>query len=87
MLHKASVTTSPFIAHVLLNKSKSLDLVRYNAATTLISNGIPRPVASAILGHVDPSSLDYYTFANLTHLRECALSIENFPVREEVFDV
>lgn len=62
-------------------------LFRYNAATTFISNGIPRPVASAVLGHGDPSSLDYYTFADLTHLRECALSIENFPVREEVFDV
>lgn len=62
-------------------------LFRYNAVTTFISNGIPRPVASAILGHVDPSSLDYYTFADLTHLRECALSIENFPVREGVFEV
>ena len=62
-------------------------LFRYNAATTFISNGIPRPVASAVLGHENPSSLDYYTFADLTHLRECALSIEDFPVREGVFDV
>ena len=62
-------------------------LFRYNAATTFISNGIPRPVASAALGHEDPSSLDYYTFADIKHLRECALSIERFPVRKGVFEV
>ena len=62
-------------------------LFRYNAATTFISNGIPRPVASAALGHEDPSSLDYYTFADIKHLRECALSIARFPVRKGVFEV
>ena len=58
-----------------------------NAATTFISNGIPRPVASAALGHEDPSSLDYYTFADIKHLRDCALSIGKFPVRKGVFEV
>lgn len=62
-------------------------LFRYNAATTFVGNGIPRPVASAILGHGDPSSLDHYTFADIKHLRECALGIEKFPVREGVFDI
>lgn len=62
-------------------------LFRYNAATAFVGNGIPRPVASAVLGHGDPSSLDYYTFADIPHLRECALGIERFPVREEVFDL
>jgi len=62
-------------------------LFRYNAATTFISNGIPRPVASAVLGQENPSSLDYYTFADFAHLRECALGIGDFPAREGVFDV
>lgn len=62
-------------------------LFRYNAATTFVGNGIPRPVASAILGHEDPSSLDYYTFADITHLRKCALEIKKFPVKEGVFDL
>ena len=62
-------------------------LFRYNAATTFVGNGIPRPVASATLGHEDPASLDYYTFADIKHLRECALSIERFPVKEGVFDI
>lgn len=60
-------------------------LFRYNAATTFISNGIPRSVVSATLGHDDPSSLDYYAFADIKHLRECSLSIERFPLREGVF--
>lgn len=62
-------------------------LFRYNAATTFIGNGIPRPVISATLGHENPASLDYYTFADIKHLRECALSIERFPVKEGVFGV
>ena len=68
-------------------KRRGTHLFRYNAATTFIGSGIPRPVASAVLGHADPSSLDHYTFADIKHLRECALSIEKFPVRKEVFDI
>lgn len=66
---------------------RSSHLFRYNAATTLISKGVPRPVVSAILGHEDPASLDYYTFADIPHLRECALSIAKFPVKKGVFDL
>lgn len=62
-------------------------LFRYHVATTFIGNGIQRPVVSSTLGHDDPASLDYYTFADIKHLRNCALSIESFPVREEVFDL
>lgn len=62
-------------------------LFRYNAATAFVGNGIPHPVASAVLGHENPSSLDHYTFADITHLRECALGIKKFPVREGVFDL
>ena len=40
-----------------------------------------------ILGHADPNSLNYYLFADMTHLRECALSITDFLVNEEVFQV
>lgn len=62
-------------------------LFRYNAATTFVGSGVPRPVASAVLGHENPSSLDHYTFADIKHLRECALSIGKFPAREGVFDI
>lgn len=61
-------------------------LFRHNAATTLVGNGIPRPVASAVLGHEDPNSLDYYTSADIKHLRTCALSIGEYPAAKEVFE-
>lgn len=62
-------------------------LFRYNLATSFAGKGIAHPVISAILGHADPNSLNYYLFADMTHLRECALSITDFLVNEEVFQV
>ena len=62
-------------------------LFRYNLATSFAGSGIARPVISSMLGHVNPNSLDYYLFADMMHLRECALSIADFPVSEEVFGV
>jgi integrase len=62
-------------------------LFRYNLATSFAGSGIARPVISNTLGHANPNSLDYYLFADMIHLRECALSIADFPVSEEVFRV
>lgn len=60
-------------------------LFRHNVATSFLGSGIPRPVISQTLGHSDPHSLDPYLHADLVHLKECALSIEAFPVSEGVF--
>lgn len=60
-------------------------LFRYNLATRFAGEGISRQVISDTLGHADPDSLDYYLFSDIVHLRECALSIEKFPVNKEVF--
>lgn len=62
-------------------------LFRHNVATAMVGAGTPRPVASAVLGHDDPSSLDHYLSADVAHLRECALGVGRFPVREGVFDI
>jgi site-specific recombinase XerD len=62
-------------------------LFRYNLATSFAGKGIARQVISDTLGHANPNSLDYYLFADITHLRECALSITDFPVNEEVFQI
>jgi len=53
----------------------------------MVGADVPRPVVSAVLGHDDPGSLDYYLSADIAHLRECALDVGRFPVREGVFDV
>jgi site-specific recombinase XerD len=60
-------------------------LFRHNLATSLLGGGVPRPVISQVLGHTCSFSLDPYLHADTVHLRQCALSIEEFPVSEEVF--
>lgn len=60
-------------------------LFRHHVASALAGNGIARPVISETLGHTAPKSLDCYLSADIQHLRECALSIEPFPVSGEVF--
>ena len=66
---------------------KGAHLFRHNLATSFSRNGIPRPVISATLGHADPDSLDHYLFADIAHLRDCAISIECYPVGKEVFSL
>ncbi len=62
-------------------------LFRHNVATSLLSGGVPAPIISSTLGHADPCSLNPYLHADIAHLRECALSIERFPVDEGVFRI
>lgn len=60
-------------------------LFRHNVATSFLGSGVPRPIISQTLGHANSDSLEPYLHADLVHLRKCALSIDGFPVREEVF--
>jgi integrase len=62
-------------------------LFRHNVATSFLGSGVPRPVISQTLGHLDPISLNPYLYADIPNLKECALSIEAFPVSEEVFRI
>lgn len=61
-------------------------IFRHRAATVMAENNIPAPVISATLGHTSPKALDSYLSADIPHLRECAIGIENYPISEEVFD-
>ena len=60
-------------------------IFRHHLATSLLANDTEAPVISSILGHRDPNSLNPYLDADIEHLRECALSIEQYPVAEEAF--
>ena len=62
-------------------------LFRHHVATHLAMKGFSQPVISEILGHEAPESLDYYLSSDIEHLRTCALSIEDYPVTEEVFQL
>ena len=76
-------------ANIRTNKGdrRGTHLFRFNVASTLLQNGISRPVISQTLGHSNPNSLDAYLYTDFEHLKECALSIEAFPISEEVFSI
>lgn len=64
---------------------KGMHLFRHYLATSLLSNGVEQPIISSTLGHQSPRSLAPYLSADFTHLKECALNIDRFPIRKEVF--
>ena len=63
---------------------RGFHIFRHRLATTLLGNGVARPVISQILGHDSPDSLDTYLSADFVHLKECALSINRYPIGEGV---
>lgn len=75
-------------AGIRLGKSdrRGMHLFRHHVATAMLGTGVPQPVISATLGHASPDSLNHYLDAELSSLKECALSIERYPVRKEVFE-
>lgn len=66
---------------------KGLHLFRHHLATRLLENEIPQPVISKAMGHTSPHSLNPYLHIDFSHLKECSLSITDFPLRKEVFSV
>ena len=64
---------------------KGFHIFRHRLATDLLGNGVPQPIISKITGHTSPDSLETYLNADFVHLKECALSIERFPLRKDVF--
>lgn len=75
------------VAGIRQNKGsrKGFHIFRHHIATFLLNKEIPQPVISSVMGHSSPSSLNPYLSADFLHLKECALSIEPFPIRKEVF--
>lgn len=64
---------------------KGFHLFLHHLATSLLEKGVEHPVISCTLGHQSPQSLNTYLQSDFIHLKECALSIDCFPVKEEVF--
>ena len=65
--------------------NRGTHMFRRYGATTALREGIPRPMISGALAHSSPSSITPYLRADFAHLKECALSIESFPVAKGVF--
>jgi integrase len=66
---------------------KGLHLLRHHLASSLLGNEVQPAIISATLGHTSMKSTNTYLSTDMVHLKQCALSIENFPVRKEVFDL
>lgn len=78
IMEKAGIRQNP-------GDRKGMHLFRHYLATSLLGHGVEQPIISSTLGHQSPNSLAPYLSADFTHLKECALNIERFPVRKEVF--
>lgn len=65
---------------------KGLHLLRHYFATGLLNGGVPAPVISKVLGHKTPESLNAYVETDLTRLKACALSIENYQTGKDFFN-
>lgn len=74
-------------AHIRQNKGdrKGSHIFQYRAVSRMAEKNIPTPVISAIVGHTSPKSLGPYLYADMKHIRECALGLEKYPIAEEVF--
>ena len=59
-------------------------IFRHHLATSLLEHEVAQPVISQILGHTDPVSIQAYLSADMKHLRDCALGIEDYPLCWEV---
>ena len=59
-------------------------LYRHRLATALLENNVLDVIISKTLGHASPESIEGYLGADFVHLKECALSIEDYPVDLEV---
>lgn len=66
---------------------KGTHIFRHNLASSMLENGVPQPVITQTLGHTAPDSLEPYLRADFVHLKECALSVESFPLAGEVLSV
>ena len=66
---------------------KGTHIFRHNLASSMLENGVLQPVITQTLGHTAPDSLEPYLRADFVHLKECAISIDAFPLAEEVFSL
>lgn len=69
-------------ANIRMNQDdrRGTHIFRHKLASSMLEGSIPAPVISAILGHSSPHSLDTYVNTDFVHLKECALSVEMFPI-------
>lgn len=63
---------------------KGSHLFRHHVAMSLLGADIPNPTISSVLGHKSPNSIEPYLESDIDTKRKCAISVEEFPMGEEV---
>ena len=63
----------------------NIRLMRHNMVTFLLTHGVACDVVSSLVGHKSPESLKPYADSDLEHLKECSISIEEYPMPEDYF--
>ncbi len=95
LFNPISVSSVDNIVDAILRESSSRQsagdrrgshLFRHHVATSLMGNGVPRPVISGILGHSSPGSLEPYLHADFASLKACSLDVSMFPVAKGVLE-
>lgn len=64
---------------------KGLHVFRHTMATKLIKEGVDMSVASNILGHSNPNTINQYLAVDVERLRDFSISIFKYPVLNERF--
>ena len=67
------------------NARQGTHLLRHSFADALINNGSDLAIVSTVLGHDSPQTTLQYLSSNIEKLRECAISIEEFPITHKLF--
>ena len=67
--------------------TKGLRVLRHHLVTYLLSHGVECDVVSSLVGHRSPESLKPYADADIEHLRECSISVAEYPVSNELFEL
>jgi integrase len=67
--------------------TRGLRVLRHHLVTYLLSQGIECEVVSSIVGHNSPESLKPYVDADIEHLRECSISVAEYPVASKLFNI
>ena len=62
-------------------------LLRHSVATSLLKNNISTAIIASALGHASIESTNRYLSSDMDQLREFALTIEQFPMGKEVFNL
>lgn len=67
--------------------TKGLRVLRHHLVAYLLSYGIECNVVSSIVGHRSPESIKPYADTDIEHLRECSVSVAEYPVSDKLFEI